>query len=299
MARSVPEYRQVMIESVRWLALTRLGWPKEMLANRDYSEDALSWQEHKLSSATLYWVSPDMCELLQHAWPKLPMTRMDPAMLPSESGLVMFARPLVGTDTRSGEAIEYNAMLWGDSEVSVHYAGPTKMGVESMAYSGHATSISMWAKWEKWYPLGRTDWPHGTETTGLFVPDGCTFEQYGSIVEDRLLLAAFCLLSQQQNIVTTTEARPDNHARKRLARKKIVAANVHLVDIKHRPSKPTPGGGRQVDWSHRWWVKGHWRTYHVGPGRKEERPVYIQPFIKGPDDKPLAPPSETVRVWKD
>ena len=37
----------------------------------------------------------------------------------------------------------------------------------------------------------------------------------------------------------------------------------------------------------RFWVRGHWTQQPYGKGRKLRRPQYIDPYIKGPDDKPM------------
>lgn len=42
-----------------------------------------------------------------------------------------------------------------------------------------------------------------------------------------------------------------------------------------------------VDWSHRWIVAGHWKNQWY-PSLKRHQRIYIHPFVKGPDDKPLA-----------
>lgn len=42
----------------------------------------------------------------------------------------------------------------------------------------------------------------------------------------------------------------------------------------------------QVDWSCRWVVSGHWRQQWY-PSTQENRPIFISPYVKGPDDKPL------------
>jgi hypothetical protein len=53
-------------------------------------------------------------------------------------------------------------------------------------------------------------------------------------------------------------------------------------------------GTRKIDWSHRWLVRGHWRT--LGPGKvgKDRNGVYCIPGktwvtdgVKGPDNKPI------------
>lgn len=42
-----------------------------------------------------------------------------------------------------------------------------------------------------------------------------------------------------------------------------------------------------VEWSHRWMVRGHWRQQPCGPQRSQRRLQWIDPYVKGPDDKPL------------
>ena len=37
----------------------------------------------------------------------------------------------------------------------------------------------------------------------------------------------------------------------------------------------------------RFWVRGHWTQQPYGKGRKLRRPQYIDPYIKGPEDKPM------------
>lgn len=42
-----------------------------------------------------------------------------------------------------------------------------------------------------------------------------------------------------------------------------------------------------VAWQRRWMVRGHWRLQPHGPGRLQRKPLWIDPYVKGPEDKPL------------
>jgi hypothetical protein len=42
-----------------------------------------------------------------------------------------------------------------------------------------------------------------------------------------------------------------------------------------------------VAWTHRWMVRGHWRLQPHGPKRSLRRTIWIDPYVKGPEDKPL------------
>jgi hypothetical protein len=46
-----------------------------------------------------------------------------------------------------------------------------------------------------------------------------------------------------------------------------------------------------VDWSCRWIVGGHWRNQ---PYKDSTKLIYIMPYVKGPEDKPLRVPTHTV-----
>lgn len=49
-------------------------------------------------------------------------------------------------------------------------------------------------------------------------------------------------------------------------------------------------GGRE--YSCQWFVGAHWRK--PSPRMKEQRPVFVRPYVKGPQDKPVKPPRERV-----
>lgn len=42
-----------------------------------------------------------------------------------------------------------------------------------------------------------------------------------------------------------------------------------------------------VEWHHQWIVRGHWRNQAFGEGRKQRRPTWISPYVKGPEDAPM------------
>jgi hypothetical protein len=50
-----------------------------------------------------------------------------------------------------------------------------------------------------------------------------------------------------------------------------------------------------VAWSRRWIVRGHWRNQPCGPSRSLRRRIWIDPFIKGPEDKPF---DERRTLWR-
>ncbi|WUH98296.1 hypothetical protein OHR68_33075 [Spirillospora sp. NBC_00431] len=65
--------------------------------------------------------------------------------------------------------------------------------------------------------------------------------------------------------------------------------DVRLVRVR-RP-EPRTGGSRPEtgqQYSVRWWVDGHWRRYHCGPGRERVERCWIGPYLAGRTASPSA-----------
>lgn len=62
-----------------------------------------------------------------------------------------------------------------------------------------------------------------------------------------------------------------------------------------RVYQESQAGESEVEWQHRWMVRGHWRRQWYAR-TKEHKLIYIAPFIKGPEGKPFLPPRDVVKV---
>lgn len=91
----------------------------------------------------------------------------------------------------------------------------------------------------------------------------------------------------QQKIVVTEYGKLDRHAERRLARAKM-ETEVRVVHLRSKSYVKTTAEEekRQVDWAWQWAVRGHWRDQPTKDGSKL---IWIHPYIKGPEDKPLKP----------
>jgi hypothetical protein len=91
----------------------------------------------------------------------------------------------------------------------------------------------------------------------------------------------------QQTIATRSTERAGGQFRRRWERQKLAERKVTVIRLR-RPRTPTPDGHevREVEWSHRWLVSGHWRNqwYSTINGHRQ---IWISPYIKGPEDRPL------------
>lgn len=102
------------------------------------------------------------------------------------------------------------------------------------------------------------------------------------------------------------EVVPDMGARaerRRPERNGQARAPIRIVTLRRRDS----GGGEHAVagdesvsheaarvWRHQWIVRGHWRRQWYA-SRSTHEAIWIDPFIKGPDDKPLMAPQRTIQ----
>lgn len=80
-----------------------------------------------------------------------------------------------------------------------------------------------------------------------------------------------------------------------------ITTGVNLVSLRENatrlPTEEPNEGEKKWGLSVRFMVRGHWRNQACGEKLGQRRPVYVAPYLKGPEDAPLKS-SETVFVWR-
>jgi hypothetical protein len=102
-----------------------------------------------------------------------------------------------------------------------------------------------------------------------------------------------CRLMQQTLATRTRETvRP-----KALRRFDLKDDTITVVRLR-RPKYAEAEGHGEVEWNFQWIVRGHWRNqpYKDESGEVVYRRIYIAPFLKGPEGKPLKR-SRILNVW--
>jgi hypothetical protein len=139
-------------------------------------------------------------------------------------------------------------------------------------------------------PDNEAGWPFGDLPGDQEIPEGTT--------------AAWALVTRaawrliRQPLAAETTQRADRAARRRLARAGQPAPDVRVIHIR-RAERAQPQSGRARgtrEYEVHWWVGGHWRTYWCGRGRRRPEDRWIDPYLAGPDDKPVHG-TERVQVW--
>ena len=264
------------------------------------------WMHGTMRDAELYWVAPDMVTLLEAVAPSMPAINPEP---PVPEALVVFARPVQGTDAQTGGPIHTAAYLWGD--VTIDGARCLELetfGWRDLMEPGDMTAAETEqfrrALRTKLCSTGGSEWPYHEVTddftwvlgqAGYSGPPSFSDTQVGSMLEDRRLIAAFWTLCGQR--ITVEQPQPlDRPVLRRTQRAGLPTRPVRVVTLREASHHPS-AAGRPVDWSHRWIVGGHWRQQPYGQGSELRRAQWIAPFVKGPEDKPFVP-RETVRALK-
>jgi hypothetical protein len=105
-----------------------------------------------------------------------------------------------------------------------------------------------------------------------------------------LIKALFMFM--EQKIVAVDRHRPPRHERRRLKKERRPIWDIKVVSLRrYAPSQLQEAGVGGVDWQCQWTVSGHWRKQPTNDGVKV---IWIDPYIKGPEDKPLRDPTKSL-----
>ena len=233
----------------------------------------------------------------------------------SYHGIVYFERPLPVYDVRGNRMlvhwITWSPVNVGDENNPAHNRDE-EMGdagflithwndvqvepdevMQSMGPSGLAEHMRYMGRWA---PMGldvtvvdaRVGPPYvepTDEQIAKLIADGVPRDvaENGSTNTLRIVVALWTLLGQ-----TLTELREERpRKRKRFGPQRMpTPESVTVVTLRRRASDPDHDP-TNVEWQHRWLVRGHPRQQRYGPNNQWVKTIWIAPHIKGPDDKPL------------
>lgn len=281
----LPHLRDQMIELSEFLSV-----------ENPIENDPLPTFARELERSEMTWVSRDMTKLAQAAAETLP--EWTPAeVMPHKSGLLIWGGETGCSVTVEGHCLRAVGVTWyvrrdGALIVNTLTDVPPPNAERTPVNSRIRSAASMTLDpTREGSSLVDGPWAdeHGLESEAAARESGAMLA----------LLGATWLLAEQdgvsdREVVKTTPTKRRRFERSALTR--MLPTNVQLIELRRHETVKPSGQRRAVEWSSRWLVGGHWRQQPYGPGRKQRRPVYIAPYIKGPDDKPLK--SERVNVWR-
>lgn len=96
----------------------------------------------------------------------------------------------------------------------------------------------------------------------------------------RFLLALVTALGHR---LTTVSPPVGSRAERRRLEREL--PDLRIIDLAAGATTESRGG--HVEWSHRWMVKGYWRSQPCGPGWSLRKMKWVDAYVKGPADLPL------------
>jgi hypothetical protein len=96
-----------------------------------------------------------------------------------------------------------------------------------------------------------------------------------------------CWRLMQQSLTEIEKEWPSRQQRRQLVRQNRPDVPVSVIRLRRSKSN-YEGEHNEVNWTHRWLVRGHWRNQWYGSGEdRYQRAIWIHPQIRGPEDAPL------------
>jgi hypothetical protein len=239
-----------------------------------------------LAAADPYHWVPEMCGLLEGVAAGMPAWTLRREAVPTDHGFCWFEQPLAVSDRDVlgvHRPLRVVALTWGLYGES---GEPDRLVIG--VYGGHPATSTI-------YPLWNHSWRLGTRIAAEDVypdeEDTAANRRLGRRVF-RYTAAIFALM--EQKILVASPERVDRAAARRL--KKAGARRppaILVVRLRHAAREGDDHEGRPRAWTCRWIVRGHWRQQYY-PASGEYRPLFILPYIKGPQEMPLRAPAERV-----
>lgn len=259
-------------------APTGAAIPREFMG-RTFEETATNlarWQRHAIANSELFYANEAMTAAVMAAADDLPSFEFHEEVLPvgAERGLLCWAAPVSAGENMARRHTTISAVSWC----------PLVDGLWVTMYVDTATAFR---ERQDYDPMAVFGWL--TETGTFMLPWG------GNTVNDRVvnptLHKAFATmlttwLFMGQTLTTSTPVEPDKRSRRKIAHRGHPTAPVRYISLRRtiRAGEHEPAGSRA--YSHQWLVGGHWRNQWYR-SKGVHRPIYIHPYIKGPEGAPL------------
>jgi hypothetical protein len=230
-----------------------------------------------LSNCEPMYVSDELTELIDFAAESFKPEPLLATDLLTGSGFAYFGAPLYVTDTR-GLQMPFRAIQWN----AQHQDGNVLIALYAHRSDGDPLDDGNHYSDMK---IGGSDLTMEYVTLLRFGQESDVYATDRSVRDMLVHIKVFFRLCQQTIAVPRHErvARP-TWKRARAEWKDI--REVVVFTLRRAKNPKYEGEERDVQWSHRWIVQGHWRNQFY-PSEKVHRQIGIAPFVKGPEGAPL------------
>lgn len=294
------------------------GYAEERLANI-----AVLTATVAANNGEAYWWEPNICGLIETVAPAMPPWVMTREALPAPSGFFWFDRPIKTSSGRRIKAFFWGLIKLhpdydnGPKEKASMLAvqGISARPEDMMTARGVAATTLEDGAGEPMLVMDRTKFPpepiytnprwERPKSTVMWSFDRGSEDIIetnlnpalnelddsgdGNAAGETQVLAACFAFLQQRFLTKHRQKITQRGAVRRLAKANIHHPEVRVVALRKafaRASGADRMSGDPVNWSCRWIVQGFWRNQWM-PSTNSHQPIYILPYMKGPDDKPL------------
>lgn len=268
------------------------------------------WTPKTVAIAENFYVIEEMADLVSYAASVLDSSDItDVTLAPSRAGFAYFVKPLPLIDIRQ-KSINVNAFLWDtaiDGSIVVHMFNDEYLWPDDAAADIRAKMLTLTgsekANFEEWK---RTQGRWGYAGVIIYRDEEFVGDERMEVSEElakqyediegvqtvpftnpkRLVHAFFLMLSQ------TLVARENERGDRKMARRMKsmgVPNEVTIITFRRTKYDKKMEGTAKVEWNHRWLVRGFWRwqPFKTEEGEWARKRIWINPYVKGPEDKPL------------
>lgn len=274
---------------------------------------ALKMYAHSLHSGDTLFMDTAFCELVDYARTTVPDDLVfEKSWMQTEAGFMLLESPfecpvplLDDPGARdwldSGPTPRIAAVSWMPV-TDTKGSGTATMFMTYLRYSDMGSSAEGFACWTRFtvrngevlagrireYESTVKDLDSGGTNAGIYPKERATEQKH----EIRWVYTAMHLMSQRlaMYIKEPTSSMARMYARRRRLE---IAPFLRVVTLRRRSPDTQPNESSPVDWSCRWFVHHHWRNQWY-PKEQIHRRVFIEDYVKGPDDKLFRAPAHTL-----
>lgn len=256
-------------------------------ANPGTGQDFVDHQRRTLGLAEAYVVDEQMMGLVRMAaadYPEdMPTT---PDMVPCPDGFLVFEKSWATTDVRGNE-VKVKALTWATIP-----GGVLVTEYSSLTEPDDITRkmLSQPSVFPHLRALGNLHFHHQFKIRwNALMADGLPAE-WDDIIRDsavgppKALLAVWHLMGQTYTDVQRARLTPKH---RQGWRRKRIRGEVSVITLRRVKAEHVEHTG-QVQYDHRWPVRGHWHGYWYGTGEgRALKKRYVHPYLKGPENAPI------------
>ncbi len=129
------------------------------------------------------------------------------------------------------------------------------------------------------------------QTQPFKVQSPCSMDNDSCVVKSLIRFTELKITGKEHYHPPRAERRRMEKAREPIWEVKVIT----LRRYEQHPGRPADSEGRHIDWQYRWVVNWHWRKQWY-PSEKTHKVIFIDTYIKGPEDKPLKDPKISIQA---